>query len=111
MIENESLGLSELQRVYISSQAEGGCGTAEITNHLGCSQRAVTLQKVTQRWETEGAYTRHDRVGRPPKIMCRQYRQLLPVVKKCQSRCCGVVSQENLCVTTTYLHMQLNHNA
>ena len=72
--------LLELQRVYILAQAEGSCSTAKIANRLGCSQRAV--QKVIQRWETKGTYARHDRMGRPPKITCRQHRQLLPAIKE-----------------------------
>ena len=71
--------LSELQRVYILAQAEGGCKTSEIARSLGCSQRAV--QKVIHRWETEGTYTKRDRIGRPSKITCRQHRRLLRVIK------------------------------
>ena len=72
--------LSEAQRIFILAQAEGGCGTAEIADALGCSRRAI--QKVIHRWKTDSTTTRRDRMGRPPKLTSRDHRRLLRIVKR-----------------------------
>lgn len=72
--------LSDAQRIYILAQAEGGCSTSEIATRLNCTRRAVN--KIIHQWDTEGIYTKHDRIGRPPKLIYRDHRQLLRVIKK-----------------------------
>ncbi|EMD58178.1 hypothetical protein COCSADRAFT_104551, partial [Bipolaris sorokiniana ND90Pr] len=72
--------LSDAQRIYILAQAEGGCSTSEIATRLSCTRRAVN--KIIHQWDTEGTYTKHDRMGRPPKLTSRDHRQLLRAVKK-----------------------------
>lgn len=43
---------------------------------------APYIQKVIQRWESEGTYVKRNRIGHPPKITRRQHLRLLLAIKK-----------------------------
>ena len=72
--------LSEAQRVYILAQADADVSTREISETLGCTQRAV--QKIIARWKSTTHHTRNDRMGRPPILTSRDHRRLLIIVKR-----------------------------